>query len=216
MAPKRVLELFSGTGSIGRYCRAHGYDEVVSLDLDPKSNATHSCDILEFDYKQYPVGYFHYVHSSPPCTEYSVAKTSAPRDLEKADRIVVRTLEIIRYFQPVIFTLENPATGMLKNREFMKGIPYTVVDYCQFHTPEEPFLYRKRTAIWTNKVDTLAKPRPLCDGACAGIRANEPGQRAHAVGFGGRRSASRKMIVSNIATNLKHRIPQALIAWLLD
>ena len=202
MAPKRVLELFAGTGSIGRYCRAHGYDEVVSLDCDPKSNATHTCDILEFDYKQYPPEHFYYVHASPPCTEYSVAKTTAPRDLEKADRIVIKTLEIIRYFRPVVYTVENPYTGMLRHREFMQMLPFTVVDYCQFDTPEERFLYRKRTAIWTNKVSTLVKPRPLCDGACAGIRANEPGQRGHAVSFGGRRSGNRKMIGSNNSTKL--------------
>lgn len=216
MPPRRCLELFAGTGSIGKYCRAHGYDDVVSLDVLASAKATHTCDILEFNYQQYPPDHFYYIHASPPCTEYSTAKSIGVRNLELADRIVLKTLEIIRYFNPVIWTLENPATGMLRHREFMRTIPYTVVDYCQFHTPEEPFLYRKRTAIWTNMASVLLKPRRLCDGKCAGILANEPGQRAHAVGFGGRRTEKRKMLVSNVGLATKHRIPQKLIAWLLE
>ena len=50
----RVLELFSGTESVGKVARALGYD-VISLDL---IDATICCDIMEWDYKQYPKGYF--------------------------------------------------------------------------------------------------------------------------------------------------------------
>ena len=57
------------------------------------------------------MGHFDYIHASPPCVEYSVAKTTAPRNLELADTIVKKTLEIINYLQPKNFTLENPYTG---------------------------------------------------------------------------------------------------------
>ena len=49
----RVLELFKGTGSLTKYCEANGW-ECVSLDIEPKFGATHTCDILDFDYTQYP------------------------------------------------------------------------------------------------------------------------------------------------------------------
>ena len=40
----RVLELFSGTGSVGNVCRARGMD-VVSLDRDMPADIR--CDILD-------------------------------------------------------------------------------------------------------------------------------------------------------------------------
>ena len=51
----RVLDLFSGTHSVGKVASALGY-EVVSLDL---SDATICCNILEWEYKTaFSVGYF--------------------------------------------------------------------------------------------------------------------------------------------------------------
>ena len=68
----KVLELFSGTGNVGKVAREMNY-EVVSLDL---KNADVNCDILEWDYKDYPSGYFNFIWASPPCIEYSIAKTT--------------------------------------------------------------------------------------------------------------------------------------------
>ena len=42
-----LLELFSGTGSVGTIAKSLGYN-VISLDL---KNADINCDILEWDYK---------------------------------------------------------------------------------------------------------------------------------------------------------------------
>ncbi len=42
----RVLDLFSGTGSVSRVFVDEGY-EVVSLDIDPKFNPTIVADVLE-------------------------------------------------------------------------------------------------------------------------------------------------------------------------
>ena len=47
----RLLELFSGTGSVGNVAKAMGY-EVVIIDRDMP--ATHKCDIMDWDYKQCP------------------------------------------------------------------------------------------------------------------------------------------------------------------
>ena len=86
----RLLELFSGTGSVGRAFRAAGW-EVTSLDILPGADI--QSDILTWDYMSKDPGYYDMVWASPPCTEYSRARTRAkrPRDFEGADRIVEKS-----------------------------------------------------------------------------------------------------------------------------
>ena len=67
----KVLELFSGTRSVGTCCDALGWD---SVSVDMILPADHQVDIMKFDYKQYPKDYFDIVWASPPCTEYSSLK----------------------------------------------------------------------------------------------------------------------------------------------
>ena len=143
----RILELFSGTGSIGETFQ-HKEWEVVSLDVNKKGNATICCDIMLWDYKVYEPGYFNAIWASPVCTHYSIARTNAktPRNFEWADGLVLKTLEIIEYFKPAVWYIENPQSGLLKTRSFMSDLAYTDVDYRRYSY----WGYRKRTRIWTN------------------------------------------------------------------
>jgi site-specific DNA-cytosine methylase len=70
------LEIFSGTGSIGRAFGAGGW-EVVSLDIACKAHATICADIKIWDNKAYEVGYFDVIWASPACTHYIIARTKA-------------------------------------------------------------------------------------------------------------------------------------------
>ena len=103
-----LLELFSGTKSVGTIAKSLGFN-VISLDL---KNADINTDILEWDYKQFDRNHFDSIWSSPPCTEYSVAKTRGIRNIEYANSIVLKTIEIIKYFNPKYFVIENPQTGL--------------------------------------------------------------------------------------------------------
>ena len=154
-----VLELFSGTGSVGRCCKAIGW-EVISLDL--LLPADHQEDIMNFDYKKYPKDHFGMIWASPPCTEYSTLKNShigrkqkngeiytfevQEEKMKEADKLVLKTLEIIEYFNPEIWFMENP-NGRLKNRPIMRDRFYHIVDYCMY----SDWGYKKRTNIWTNR-----------------------------------------------------------------
>ena len=164
-----VLELFSGTNSVGKVCKEIGW-KTVSVDLIME--ADHKCDIMDFDYKQYPRDHFDVVWASPPCTAYSnlqncwlnrerkgkvFTKERMEEDRKEADKLVLKTLEIIDYFKPSLWFIENPQTGQLRKREIMKDIPFYDVDYCMY----SDWGYRKRTRIWTNKPHFSPK---LCDG----------------------------------------------------
>ena len=78
----RVLTLFSGTHSVGKVASEFGWEEV-SLDLYEPADIQE--DILKWDWRLYPPGYFDIIWASPECKEYSRAKTVGKRQLGHAD-----------------------------------------------------------------------------------------------------------------------------------
>ena len=164
----RMLELFKGTGSIGKIAEEMGY-EVVSLDILEKYKPTIVSDIMEWDYTQYEPEYFEVIWSSPECKIFSnlqnthcmkPGKTQADykrkmkwenMDQLKAaqqenGKFVEQVLKIIKYFKPEYWFIENPWTSAMRNLEFMKDLPCYRFDYCRFDYP-----YKKPTRVWTNK-----------------------------------------------------------------
>ena len=90
-------------------------------------------------------------------------KTTGVRKIDYANSIVLKTLEVIRYFNCQYWIIENPKNGLLKEQPFMSGLNYYDVDSCK-----SGFIYRKRTRLWTNI--TTWTPRPLCKRDCGKIR----------------------------------------------
>ena len=202
----RLLELFSGTGSVGNVFQERGW-EVVSLDRDMPADIR--CDIMDWDYAgAYPVGYFDFIWASPPCTEYSIAKSVGVRKIEESNEVVKRTLEIIRHYSPRNWAMENPQTGLLKNQDFMEPLPYNDLDYCKYGMP-----YRKRTRIW-NDIEAFV-PHPLCKYDCPAMG---PGARRHMVvaqrGYNRMKDGTWEPN-TNRTTDL-YRIPRQLVEQLAD
>ena len=85
----RVLTLFSGTHSVGKVCAEYGWEET-SLDLYQPADIEE--DVLQWDWRTYPVGYFDIIWASPDCSQYSRAKTTGGRRrLGHADKMVKKS-----------------------------------------------------------------------------------------------------------------------------
>ena len=159
---KFLLELFSGTGSVGRPWREAGH-RVDSVDIDSRYDPEFCEDILEWDFRCLDTQPPDYIWASVPCENYSIARTRAntPRNYELADSLVAKTIEIIFHFQALNpelgWFVENPDTSQLWSRAVAWDLyPRVRLDYCQYGGPG----YRKRTKVATN---VLWTPRPLCD-----------------------------------------------------
>jgi site-specific DNA-cytosine methylase len=210
----RVLELFSGTGSVGKVCRAKGW-EVVSLDL---KGADINTNILDWDYESaYPVGHFDIIWASPPCNTFSaLARALYTKDdmMERINNIglpILRRAEaIIDYFQPQFYFIENPQTGLMKN---YIDRPYYDVDYCRY----SDWGYKKRTRIWTNKPDFIPL---LCNRECGNTIQHPKNPRSvlHVNNCGNtytRKILREEGIVFKQTQNDRYRIPPLLLEGLL-
>ena len=157
----RLLNLFSGTDSVSKPFREAGH-EVISVDIDPRFHPEICEDILQLSYCKLDTP--DVIWASPPCDQYSTARTRGPpRNLVLADSLVAKALEIITYFQKnnpaLIWFIENGDSTLLWGREVAKDLTNFVrLDYCQYHGAG----YRKRTRI-SHCDDIIWNPRPLCD-----------------------------------------------------
>jgi hypothetical protein len=204
----KVLELFSGTGSVGKVCKELGY-EVISLDL---KNADINCNILDWDYTIYPPNYFDIIWASPPCNTFSTLRTSwigrklkahkgqicsmelIQKDIDEIGLPILRkTEEIINYFKPNLWFIENPKTGRMKN--YLTHLTHYDMDYCKY----SDWGYKKPTRIWTNKVGFIPK---TCNKDCVSINNGK-----HIISIGN---------TSWVRLNDKYRIPPSLITDLIS
>ena len=156
-----MLDLFSGTGSAACVFRRRGY-AVTTLDADPQFKADITIDIRCWDYKQLPRGHFDVIFAAPPCTEFSTLMTGRPRRLDEADSLVLAALEVIQWFAPATWILENPRRGLLRTRPYMQQLNFTDADYCRF----AQWGYQKATRFWGSP-DVASRPPVLCGGICA-------------------------------------------------
>ena len=160
----KVLELFAGSRSVGKIAEQLGM-EVFSSDLIEFEGIHYPISILDFDVTKVPFRP-DIIWASPPCTGFSVAaighhwsggKGAYIPKTETAKlgiELVRKTLEIIEYFQPTFWFMENPR-GVLRKLDVVKGLNKQSVTYCQYGDERA-----KPTDIWTNSDKWI--PKPVC------------------------------------------------------
>ena len=209
------LELFSGTHSFGKVSCKLGYN-VISLDRDLGAGCpftdyvseTHiQEDIMTWDYTIYPRNHFKLISASPVCMWWSHLRRSwigrkikahgdtiitheiLDNDIELYGKPMVdKVFEIIDYFNPQYYIIENPKNGKMK--EYISDlIPYYDIDYCMY----SDWGYRKTTRFWTN---------------IEGLEFNKCNHKKHTLALGHKNHCGKLLE--------RYRIPALLIEKLLN
>ena len=212
----KVLELFSGTGSVSKICEEYGFD-CISVDITDKLHPVDiKTDILTWDYKnRFKPGDFDIIWASPPCSSFSTMVNLS----KTKDKIILgmeknglpplyKTREIIDYFKPEYYFIENPRGGRMKN--YITDLPYHDISYCRYG-----FDYQKHTRIWTN-LDSFT---PRFCGKKTGYCENRKISKTHKAQVGITRkiaTAKFKANGTNPSLEIKYRIPPNLIRSIFD
>ncbi len=171
------LELFSGTHSFGKVSKKCG-NNIISLDRDlggkcPFSDYDNSDyhiqeDILTWDYKIFPPNYFDLITASPVCLWWSVLRNTwigrklkdhgnkiitreiLQEDIDKLGKPMVdKVFQIIEYFNPKYWIIENPQSGRMKEyiaEKYPQYNNYNDFSYCKY----SDWGYEKKTRFWNN------------------------------------------------------------------
>lgn len=106
MEKVRLLDFFSGTGSVKKAAALDDDFECFSLDISDRfSQPDLLIDIHEWQYEHLPAGKFDIIAASVPCQMNSCARTRAvtPRDMLAANRNVQKVLDIVEHHEPAVF-----------------------------------------------------------------------------------------------------------------
>ena len=135
---------------------------LISVDNDPACKPTVVADACTWDPFTVlkPDQVVHFAWFSPPCENYSRAKTTKPRNLSAADATAKACLRLIEIMKPIAWVIENPK-GLLRHRPFMRALLRFLKEttYCKYD-----FNYRKETDLFTNiQMEPLHCSKVPCD-----------------------------------------------------
>ena len=169
----KILELFSGSRSIGKVAEKRGH-KVFSSDFIDFPNTNYVCDILDFNINKIPFDKVDVLWSSVPCETFSIASVRyhwekgyvfkpKTKRAEKGIKILNKTIEIIEKLliknPKMLWYVENPR-GKMRKSPIWKNIIHKrdTITYCQYETDKKREERRmKPTDIWHNNPLWISK-----------------------------------------------------------
>lgn len=156
---KTLISLFDYTGNWSRPYKEAGWN-VIQVDIQ------HGIDVMIFPYKDYGCDG---LLISEPCTDYATsgakhfkAKDSNGRT-ESSQSLVSRTKEIIDYYNPFFWSLENPRTRIHKLNPWIGQRPKFIFNPCDFAQFDPEYSrYNKETRLFGKFNDpVICRMEPL-------------------------------------------------------
>lgn len=162
---KTILSLFDYTGNWSKPYKEAGYN-VIQVDIK------HGIDILTWDYKQIPKDSVFGILAAVPCTDYAIsgAKWFATKDKDgrtkQSQKLVAKTKEIIDYFQPEFWVIENPMSRIHKLNAWMGEVKYKFhpYEFAGYDPIPRNSQYQKSTWLWGEFNNPTKKPMECLDG----------------------------------------------------
>jgi hypothetical protein len=208
MINKNVLELFSGTASVGREFEKRGWN-LTTVDNDSQFEPDICKDVMKIIHEELRTP--EVLWASPPCTCFSVASIGThwggghrayipkTEEAEKSIALVRHTLMLIKRLNPKFWFMENPR-GVLRKLPMMRGLQRTTVTYCQYGDKR-----MKPTDIW-GTVNEF-KWRPMCKN---GDKCHEEARRGAKTGTQGLSVVDRARIPAALGRELCEQIEEKL------
>lgn len=160
MECKTILSLFDYSGNWSSFYKSAGYD-VYRIDIKL------GLDILEFDPQLDLNVKVHGILAAPPCTDFasSGAQYWKAKDVdgrtESSKKLVQKVLDLVCYYNPAWWCLENPV-GRLNTLfpELKKPQYFDPHEYSGYLDDPSPECYTKKTGLWGNFVMPVKKSNP--------------------------------------------------------
>ncbi|ADZ82687.1 DNA cytosine methyltransferase [Cellulosilyticum lentocellum] len=166
-----ILSLFDLTGNWSKPYRENGF-EVIQVELQM------GIDILDWKYHLIPKERVYGILAACPCTDFSLsgarhfARKDADGTTAKSIELVKKTMEIVEYFKPKFWVIENPMSRIHKlNPELgevkFKFNPCDFAGYLEGEEQDEN-RYNKMTWLWgefntpvTKRIEPFFKESPM-------------------------------------------------------
>jgi hypothetical protein len=159
-----ILSLFDYTGNWSKPYREAGYD-VFQIDIK------HGINILEWDYTSIDKTQVYGILAAVPCTDFSLsgaawfAKKDANGQTALSIQLVKKTMEIIEYFDPTFWVIENPMSRIHKLVPELGAVKFKFhpYEFAEYDPDPRSSQYQKTTWLWGDFIEPLRKPMENID-----------------------------------------------------
>jgi hypothetical protein len=156
---KTILSLFDYSGNWSKPWKENGYN-VIQIDIQL------GIDILNWDYKHIKNVYG--ILAAVPCHDFALcgAMHFKQKDLdgrtEYSNKLVDKTKEIIDYFKPNFWVIENPMSRIHKLNTWLGKIKFKFhpCEFAGYDPIPQNSQYNKTTWLWGKFNNPVKKPLP--------------------------------------------------------